>query len=105
MHFSGGFIGVGDDDQGVDLEIGKLAVNVDGVQAGDEIDEDIVDTFRDLFEECRGELFVGGELLQVDGDEDLHSFGVNIADIDTALVCEENPIALSGIIVSSCQLR
>jgi hypothetical protein len=95
VHFGGGFISVRDDDQGVDLEIGELAVNVDGVQAGDEIDEDIVNTFGDLFEECGGEFFVGGEFLQVDGDEDLHSFGINVADIDTALVCEENPIALS----------
>lgn len=39
-------------------------------------------------------MFVGGKFLEVDGDEDLFSFGVNVADVDTALVCEENPVAL-----------
>jgi hypothetical protein len=39
-------------------------------------------------------LLVRGEFLEVDGDKDLFSFGINIADVDTAFVCEENPVAL-----------
>lgn len=42
---------VGDDNQRVDLEVGKLAVDVDSVQAGDEVNQDIVNTLGDLLEQ------------------------------------------------------
>lgn len=71
-----------------------MAVNVNSIQAGDEIDEDVVDTFGDFLEQRRGDLVVGGEFLEVDGYKNLFSFGVNITNVDTAFVCEENPVAL-----------
>lgn len=87
---------VGDDNQRVDLEVGELAVDVDGVQAGDEVNEHVVDTGGDLAEEALGDLLVAGILLEVHGDEELLSLSVNIADLDTTLVVEENPVALEG---------
>lgn len=95
VHIGGGGVSVGDDDQGVDLEVGELAVHVDGVQAGDEVDQNIVDTLGDLAQESLGDLLVGGVLLEVDGNEQLLSLGVNITDVNTTLVGEEDPVTLS----------
>jgi len=72
----------------------ELAVDVDGVQPGDEVDEDIVHALWHLLEQGRGNLFVGGIVGEVDGDEELLSLCIDVADIDTSLVCEEYPVAL-----------
>jgi len=53
-----------------------------------------VDTLRDLLQECGGDLLVRGVLLQVDGNEELFSLLIDIANIDTTLVGEKDPIAL-----------
>jgi hypothetical protein len=87
---------VRDDDERVDLEVGELAVDVDGVQAGDEVNEDVVDTSGDLAEKALGDLLVAGVLLEVHGDEELLSLSVDIADLDTTLVVEQDPVALKG---------
>jgi hypothetical protein len=87
---------VGDDNERVDLEVGELAVDVDGVQAGDEVNEHVMDTSGDLAEEALGDLLVAGVLLEVHGDEELLSLSVDIADLDTTLVVEEDPVALEG---------
>ena len=55
---SGCLILVGDDNKGVDLEVGELAVDIDSVQALDEVDEDVVDTRGNLLEEGSSELLV-----------------------------------------------
>jgi hypothetical protein len=89
-------LSVGDDDQRVDLEVGKLAVDVDSIQSRDEVNQDIVDTLRDLLQESCSKLLVGGVLGKVNWNENLLGFGIDITDIDTTLVCEENPIALTG---------
>ena len=47
-----------------------------------------------LLQQGRGDLFVGWILGEVNRDEKLLSFCVNIADIDTALMGEEDPVAL-----------
>jgi hypothetical protein len=73
----------------------ELAVDVDGVQPRDEVDENVVDTLGNLLQEGGSDLLVGGELAEVDGDEKLLGLLVDIANIDTALVGEEDPIALS----------
>jgi len=72
----------------------ELAVNVDGVEAGDEVDKDVVDTLGNLLEESGSNLLVGGVLLEVDGDQKLLSLSIDITDIDTTLVGEENPVTL-----------
>jgi hypothetical protein len=86
---------VGNDDERVDLEVSELAVNVDGVKAGNEVDKDVVDTAGDLAEQALGDLLVAGVLLEVHGDQELLGLSVNITDLDTTLVIEENPVALS----------
>lgn len=58
VDLSRGLILVGDDDEGVDLEVGELAVNVDSVQALDEVDEDVVNTRGNLLEKGSSELLV-----------------------------------------------
>ena len=79
---------------GVGLDLRELAVNVYGVQAGDEVDEDIVHTLWYLLQQGRGDLFVGWILGEVNRDEELLSFCVDIADIDTALMGKEDQVAL-----------
>lgn len=76
VDLSRGGISVGDDNERVDLEVAgsrvsrlikklkdredlrELAVNVDGVKAGDEVNEDVVNTRRDLLEESGSNLLV-----------------------------------------------
>jgi hypothetical protein len=53
-----------------------------------------VDTLGHLAQQSGGNLLVGGELLQVDGNQELLSLGVNITDINTTLVVEEDPVTL-----------
>lgn len=89
-----GTICVGDDDQRVDLEVCELAVDVDGVKTGDEVHQYIVDSLRDLVQESLGNLLVGGIVLEVDGNEQFLGLGVDITNVDTTFVSEEDPIAL-----------
>jgi hypothetical protein len=72
----------------------ELAVNVDSVQPRDEVNEDIVNTLGNLLQEGGSDLLVRGVLLEVDGDEKLLSLLVDITNINTALVGEEDPITL-----------
>jgi hypothetical protein len=72
----------------------ELAVNVDGVEARDEVNKDVVDTLRNLLEESGSDLLVGRVLLKVDGDQNLLGLSIDITDIDTTLVGEENPVTL-----------
>ena len=48
----------------------------------------------DLAQKRLGDGLVGGILLEVDGNEELLSLLVDIADIDTTLVGEEDPVTL-----------
>lgn len=97
VNLGGGGISVGDNDEGVDLEVGELAVDVDSVQAGDEVNQDIVNASRHLLQQSSGNLFVGGEVFEVNGDQELLSLGIDITDVDTTFVSEENPVALEII--------
>lgn len=53
-------------------------------------------TLGHLLQESGGNLLVGGVFLEVDGDEELLSLLIDITDIDTTLVGEEDPVTLSG---------
>lgn len=53
-----------------------------------------MNTLRDLLQESGSNLLVGGVLGKVDGNEKLLSLSVNVANIDTSLVGEEDPVAL-----------
>lgn len=79
---------------GTRTSLRELAVDVDGVQAGNEVDEDIVHAFGHLLQKSRSDLFIRWIFGEVNRDEKLFSFCVDIADIDTAFVGKEDPIAL-----------
>jgi hypothetical protein len=96
VNLSGGLIRIGDDNKGVDFEVGELAVDVDRVQPGDEVDEDVVNALGDVLEERGSNLLVGRILGEVDRDKELLSLLVNVTDIDTTLVGEEDPVTLPG---------
>ena len=51
-------------------------------------------TLGDLGQELASDLLVGGVLAEVDGDEELLGLLIDITDIDTTLVGEEDPITL-----------
>ena len=69
VYLGGCGVCIWDDNEGVDLEVCELAVYVDGVQSGNEVDEDVVDAFRYVCEKSRGDLFIRRVLGQIDGDE------------------------------------
>ena len=76
------------------LYLRELAVNVDGVQPRDEVNEDIVNTLRNLLQKSGGDLLVRRVFLEVDRNEKLLSLLIDITNIDTTLVGEEDPITL-----------
>jgi hypothetical protein len=53
-------------------------------------------TLGNLLQESSGDLLVSGVLLQVNGNEELLSLLIDVTDIDTTLVGEEDPVTLSG---------
>jgi hypothetical protein len=55
-----------------------------------------VDTLGHLAQKGGSNLLIGWVLLEVDGDEELLSLLVDITNVDTTLVGEEDPITLSG---------
>jgi hypothetical protein len=56
-----------------------------------------VQALGDLGEEASSNLLVGGVFSEVDGNQDLLSLGIDIANIDTTLVCEQDPVALKQL--------
>lgn len=71
-----------------------MAVDIDGIEAGDEVNEDIVNTLRDFLQERSSNLLIGGVLGKVDGNQELLSLSIDITNINTTLVGEEDPVAL-----------
>lgn len=53
-----------------------------------------MDTLGDLAQQGASDGLVGRVVLEVDGDEKLLSLLINITDIDTTLVGEEDPVTL-----------
>ena len=62
-----------------------------------------MNTLGNLLQESGGDLLVGRVLLEVDGNEELLSLLINITDINTTLVGEEDPITLSGVVSNRSQ--
>ena len=58
VDFGGCTFSVRYDNKRVDFEICELAVDVNGVQSCYEVNENIVDTFGDLFQQCARNLLV-----------------------------------------------
>jgi hypothetical protein len=57
-----------------------------------------VDTLGHLAQKGGSNGLIRGILLEVDGNEKLLCLLIDVANIDTTLVCEENPITLSGML-------
>jgi hypothetical protein len=58
-----------------------------------------VNARRHLLQQSSRKLFVGREVFEVNGDQNLLSLGIDITDVDTTFVSEENPVTLSFISV------
>lgn len=83
-----------EDDKRVDFKIGEVEVDVDGVEADEEVDESLLLGCGNVLEEGVGDNLPGREGL-VDGEAKLEGLGIDITNVDTALVSEENVVALS----------
>lgn len=94
MNFCGCSCRVGNDHQGIDLQVRELAVDIHGVKASDEVYKDIVNTFGNLLEKCGCYLVIRWVFGEIDGDEQLCSFCVDVANIYATFICEQYPIAL-----------
>jgi hypothetical protein len=53
-----------------------------------------VDSLGNVLQESGSNLLVGGVLCEIDGNEELLGLRIDIADINTTLVGEEDPVAL-----------
>jgi hypothetical protein len=81
-------------DQRVDLEVGKVEIYVDGVQADEEVDEGLLLFGGDVGEERRCDGGARGERC-IDGDVELEGFSIDIADVHTTFVGEEDRVAFA----------
>ena len=72
-----------------------VEVDVDTVKTDQEVGKDVLLGLGDVGEKGGNERFPVWERV-VDGDQQLERLGVDIADLDTTFVSEENPVSLSG---------
>lgn len=81
-------------DQGVDLEVSEVEVDVDRVEADEEVDEDFLLLSGYVFEKGLSPDVTRWEL---SGDANIKpkGFSIDITDVDTTLVSEEDRIALT----------
>lgn len=71
-----------------------MAVDVDSIEPRDEVDQDVVDAFRNLLQQCSGYFGIRWILGEVYGNEKLFSFSIDITDINTTLIGEKDPVTL-----------
>jgi hypothetical protein len=81
-------------DKRIDLEVGKVEVNIDGVKADEEVDESIPLFGRNVLEKSGSELLARRERL-VDENVELKCFGIDITNIDTTFMGEKDRITLA----------
>jgi hypothetical protein len=81
-------------DERVNLEVSKVEVNINGVKADEEVNESIPLFRRNMLEKSGSELLARWERL-ADEDVEFKRFGVDITNIDTAFMGEEDGIALA----------
>ena len=75
----------------------ELKVDVDRVETEDEVDQHAVNALWHLLQESRSNLVLEGvAAVGNDGDQHLLGLLVDITDVDTTLVGEEDPVTLSG---------
>jgi hypothetical protein len=78
----------------IDFEISEMEVDINGIEADEEVDEGILLGSWDGRKERLCHLFTRGEL-GTNGDLETGSFSIDIANIDTTFVSEKNFVALS----------
>jgi hypothetical protein len=81
-------------DERVDLKVGEVKIDIDTVKPDQKVDESVLLGCRNLGEERFLDFITGRELL-VNGDKELESLGVNIANFDTTLMSEEDIVAFT----------
>lgn len=81
-------------DQGVDLKVGEVKVDVDAVQADEEVDESLLLGLGNMSQEAVLDLIARGELF-ADGQLEAESLCIDIANIDTTLVSEEDIVTFT----------
>jgi hypothetical protein len=91
-------------DQGVDLEVCKVKIHIDGIQADEEVDEGIFLFGGDMGEEGGCDGGAGGERC-IDGNVELESFGIDITNVYTTFVREEDRVAFAGRVDADVILR
>ena len=81
-------------DQGVDLQVSEVQVDVNGVEAREEVDKRLLLALRDVYEQS---LLDGFPRWEGRSDRKVENQGlrVDIADVDTALVGEQDGVALT----------
>ncbi len=80
--------------QRVDFEVSKVEVDIYGIEADEEVDECVFFRSRDVGEESGSDGLARWERLSDQNVED-ESFGINITDVDTTLVCEKDAVTLT----------
>lgn len=92
----GGFSAIGsiEDDQRVDFEISKVKIDVDRIEPNEEVYECVLFGSGDVSEESGGNNLTSWEGL---GDENVEgeSLGVNITDVNTTLMGEEDTVTFT----------
>jgi hypothetical protein len=92
-------------DEGVDLEVGKVKVDVNRVQPDEEVDQRLLDLSAvNVLKKARLDRLTVGELA-ADGDEKLNRLGVDITDFNSSLVGEEHDVAFSDRVDADVELR
>jgi hypothetical protein len=74
-------------DKGVDLEVGKVEVNIDRVKADEEVNESVPLFGRNVLKKSGSELFARWERL-ADENVEFKRFGIDITNIDTTFMGE-----------------
>lgn len=81
-------------DERIDFEIGKVEIDVDRVETDEEIDEGILLRLGHVCKERLLDICAGWEGC-ADEDGESESFGIDVADIDAALMREEDFVAVT----------
>jgi hypothetical protein len=86
--------GCGDDDEGIDFEVGELEIDVDAVESDDKVNQDVLRFGRDMGEEI---LLQGGERRERLGgsDDNLGSLGIDITDVNTTFMIEQDVVSFT----------
>ena len=82
------------DNQGVDLQVGKVKIDVDTIETNDKVDQRVFLLGRHVLEQGVCYLFPRWEWLR-NGNIEHETLCVDITNIDTALVREENVVPVT----------